>query len=139
MRSLPDSKLRVAVAILASWLVLLPILQALHLGTASHGHRYCQAHQRIEDVPWTAPGALASPDDTRRLRTAYGHAAAWSETPCALSNASVLREPAALDAPLVVAGTHGPTSLVSLSATGRPAARDLLLAAPKHSPPALLG
>lgn len=36
---------------LTAWFALFPILQVAHLTFADHGHRFCNEHLQIEDVP----------------------------------------------------------------------------------------
>lgn len=60
-------------ACLTVWLGLLPIAQLLHIGFASHAHRYCKEHHRFEDVPDTE---LRSAAGYGRGHTQDAHAAA---------------------------------------------------------------
>jgi hypothetical protein len=119
---------------LASWLIFLPLGQFLHLTYASHEHRYCPIHNRLEDVhkPINAPKRA---DNGNHAISEDGDDA--EHVPCGILNATV-STPSLYernDAGRIPA--QSPTARFATYKQPLFSAATLILTAPKHSPPAI--
>ncbi len=68
-----------------------PVVEQLHYLFASHDHRYCPKHQRIEDVPRRRPGCAPVPEaerphDAKASLQAVASLAAQSHVACSVLN-----------------------------------------------------
>jgi hypothetical protein len=127
---------------LAALLGLAPLLQGLHVVTASHGHRFCADHQRVEDVPRAprlATYARAAGTDGAALRIDGVDTPSEQHLACAVLNSASGRDPACL------AQSSGPGDAATLrvpclgAPRTAPVRSPLLAAARKHSPPVVFG
>jgi hypothetical protein len=114
------------------WIYLLPFSQTLHLRLADHDHRYCPIHDQIEDV-------FDVHEIAARIPSYDSVAASASRTgrhiPCSVLNADTVNES------LIARSEHGRQRFKDecrkkiRCPAYPPRFVDLVLIAPKHSPP----
>jgi len=130
------SKLALSIC-LASWFGLFPIVQVAHITFANHDHRFCQEHQRIEDVPRMDDLDLHAmlPSGTSAQSMPTPQRGMQSEAACPILNCSTVSGPVLTSCEIALRLTKTILSPLKTSSIRDIPLQSPLIVAPKTSPP----